>query len=199
MPTQPQNGISAKSFTSTTVTTLQWPSSFLMMTAVDEDEALDNAKTMDSVWNIPGLKKEVARLVMRSHKKLGKTNIKLTKATALVDKLTSDPDATMEQLERCPNVDAIALELQELRERLTKLNQLEELLASEKKKSGVLPEPIATLALGLGVSDAPPPKQERGPQKVKGPREASSKRVPYRRYYAGDKTEIRVSTLMQVV
>lgn len=169
------------------------------MSAVDEDEAVDNEKAMDSVWNIPGLKKEVARLVMRSHKKMGKANTKLTKARALVDKLTGDPDVTMEQLEQCPNVDAIEMELEELRERLTKLNQLEELLAPEKQKSGVLPEPIATLALGLGLSDEPPPKQERGPAKVKGPREASSKRLPYRRYYAGDKTEIRVSTLAQIM
>jgi len=162
------------------------------MTAVDEDEAFDTAKSIDSVWNIPGLKKEVARLVMRSHKKMGKANTKLTKARALVDKLTGDPDVTFEQLEQCPNVDAIELELEELKDRLTKLNQLEELLGSEKQKSGVLPEPIATLAIGLGVADEAPPKQERGPGKQKGPRETNSKRLPYRRFYAVDKTEIRV-------
>lgn len=167
--------------------------SFLMMTAADEDEVDDNAKTIDSIWKIAALKKEVARLVMRSHKKLGKVNTKLTRARELVEQLLTDPSATQQQLEQCPNVDAIELELKELRERLTKLNELEDLLGPVKNKSGVLPEDVATLALNLGVNDEPPPKQERGPPKKKGPRE--SKRVPYRRYYSADKTEIRVSTV----
>lgn len=171
-------------------TTWRQPFSGLLMTAIDEDETLAT-KSFDSTWNIQGLKKEVARLVMRSHKKLGKANSKLTKAQELVDKLTGDPDVTLEELDKCPNVDAIELELEEMRARLQGLNQLEELLAGEKKKKGTLPEPIVSLALDLGVNDAPPPRQPRGPSKKKGPRQVP--RVPYRRYFSPDKTEIRVS------
>ena len=165
-----------------------------MMTAVDEDEALDTIeKGADSTWNIAGLKKEVARLVLRSHKKIGKASTKLTQAQEMVQKLMSDSNATLEELEQCPNIEAIELELTELQERLQKLNQLEGLLQTEKKRSGLLPGEIVGLAVKLGVSDEPSPPPERGPGKQKGQRESSSTRLPYRRYFTVDKTEIRVS------
>ena len=166
----------------------------MMMTAIDEDEAVETTvKGVDSTWNVGGLKKEVARLVMRSHKKLGKANTKLTQAQKIMEKLTGDPDATFEQLEKCPNVGAIELELEELRDRHQKLNQLEDLLQSEKNRSGTLPEDVVGLTMILGVSDEPAPKQERGPPKQKGPRETTGGRLPYRKYFALDKTQIRVS------
>lgn len=164
----------------------------LLMTAIDEDEAIDTNKTVNSVWNVPGLKKEVARLVMRSHKKIAKANTRLSSARGEVQRLTSDPQATLEELENCPNLDAIEMELKELQERLQKLNQLERSLETEKKKSAVLEGPVAALALELGVNDEPPPQQIRV-KKQKGPREMVSARLPYRRYYSLDQTEIRVS------
>lgn len=164
------------------------------MTAVDEDEALDTiVKGTDSTWNIAGLKKEVARLVLRSHKKIGKASAKLTEAQETVQKLMNDSNSTLEELEQCPNVEAIEMELTELQGRLQKLNQLEGLLQLEKKKSGLLSGEIVGLAVELGVSDETPPPPERGPGKQKGQRELSSKRLPYRRYFTVDKTEIRVS------
>lgn len=165
-----------------------------MATAIEDDETETiAAKSLESTWNVPGLKKEVGRLVMRSHKKVAKANTRLTNALETVDKLTSDPDVTMEQLEQCPSIDAIEFELQQIQERLQKLNELEEQLQSISKKKVVLPESIAGLALELGVNDEPPPRQPRGPTKKKGPRNKVSTRLPYRRYYTANKTEIRVS------
>jgi hypothetical protein len=165
----------------------------ILMATVDEDEAIDSQKTLQSTWNIGGLKKEVTRLVLRCHKKIAKSSTRLTNAQALVEKLTADDSATLEQLEQCPDIDALEFELQQLKSRLVKLNELEELLQGEKKKQGVLPEEIATLALELGVNDEPPARPPRGPKKPKGPRQ-DAKRLPYRRFYTVDKTEIRVRT-----
>ena len=166
--------------------------SILLMATVDEDEAVDSLKTIDSTWNIPGLKKEVTRFILRSHKKIQKASTRLTSAQEQVEKLTSDDyTATMEELETCPNIDALEFELKEMRERLQKLNELERLLSSETKKQAVLSEPAASLALELGVNDEPPKRPPRGPKKKKGPRQEAPRR-PYKRYYTINKTEIRV-------
>ena len=166
----------------------------LFMSSVDEDEATDTSKSIDSTWNLPGLKKEVQRLLLRCHKKLGKANQRLQKAQEIVEELTSKPDPTMEELESCPNVEAMEMELNELKDRLKSLNTLEGSLAGLKGKSGVvLPEDVAELALYLGVNDEPPRQNPRGPKKPKGPNPRQvSKRLPYRRYYSKDKVEIRV-------
>jgi hypothetical protein len=165
-----------------------------MMTTVDEDEAVDAiTKGPDSTWDIASLKKEVSRLTLRSLKKLGKANSKLQQAREVSERLMTDPSTTLESLEQCPNVEAVELELRELQERHQKLIQLEGLLHLEKKRSGHLPVQVVDLAVELGVSDEPPRPQQRGPGKQKGPRESTSKRLPYRRYFCLDKTEIRVS------
>jgi hypothetical protein len=166
----------------------------ILMAAVDEDEAVDSLKTLDSTWNIPGLKKEVTRFILRSHKKIAKASTRLTNAQEFVEKLTSDDDdyaATVEELETCPNVDALEFELKELRTRLQKLNELEHLLNSETKKRAVLSKQAASLALELGVNDEPPKRPLRVPKKKKGPRQEAP-RKPYKRYYTINKTEIRV-------
>jgi hypothetical protein len=182
----PARSLSSRRSSSATTTTC------LMMDAIDEDEAIDSTKRIDSTWSIPGLKKEVARLVMRSHKKIGKAHTRLSTAKQELEKLTADPNASLEQLEQCPNTDAIEFELQELQERLGRLNQLEEALQAVKAKESVLPESIAHLALDLGVDDKPPQRPPRGPRKKKGPRVMESTRLPYRRFYTEDNTEIRV-------
>jgi len=165
----------------------------ILMAAVDEDEAVDSLKTLDSTWNIPGLKKEVTRFILRSHKKIAKASTRLTNAQKFVEKLTSDDyaAATVEELESCPNIDALEFELKELRTRLQKLNELEHLLNSETKKQAVLSKQAASLALELGVNDEPPKRPLRGPKKKKGPRQETP-RKPYKRYYTINKTEIRV-------
>jgi hypothetical protein len=164
----------------------------ILMAAVDEDEAVDSLKTLDSTWNIPGLRKEVTRFILRSHKKIAKASTRLTNAQEFVEKLTSDDyAATMEELETCPDVDALEFELKELRTRLQKLNELEHLLNSETKKQAVLSKQAASLALELGVNDEPPKRPLRVPKKKKGPRQEAP-RKPYKRYYTINKTEIRV-------
>lgn len=163
----------------------------IMMATVDEDEAVDSCKTLESRWDIPGLRREVARLVVRSHKKIAKASARLTNAKELVEKLISDENTTLKQLDECPDVDALEFELKELRSRLVGLNELGALLERETKKTAVLPEEVAKLALDLGVNDEPPVQKPRAPKKKKGPRQEAP-RLPYRRFYTINKTEIRV-------
>jgi predicted ribosome quality control (RQC) complex YloA/Tae2 family protein len=171
----------------------------LFMSAVDEDEDIawrSSTETMDRTWNIGGLKKEVQRNIFRCHKKVGKANERLQSAKAIVERLKNpNYDAsvvTMEDLENCPDVEALALEVDELKTRLRNLNRLEEALRGVKNStiSVALPDEVAGLALDLGVSDEPPQRKEGGPPKQKGPR--ASERLPYRRYYSFNNVEIRV-------
>jgi len=161
----------------------------LWATVEDEEEV---AVDLDRTWNLGGLRKEVSRLTVRCHKKTGKANDRLRKAREEVERLTGSDDVTMEELEKCPNLDELEADVEGLKTRLTQLNQLEVLLADVKGKKVVLPEHIAKLALSLEVNDEPPKRPERGPKKKKGPRVMNSSRLPYRRFYTVNKTEIRV-------
>ena len=162
------------------------------MTVDEETETSTSSKTVESLWNIPSLRKEVTRLSQRCFKKIGKADQRLTRAKQTVKQLTLDPNASLEALENCPNVDAFALELKELQERMRNLNALDEALSSlGKKTSMVLPVEIALLALNLGVDDRPPPRPERNPT-TKGPRRDASFRKPYRQYRSFGNVEIRV-------
>jgi hypothetical protein len=175
----------------------------LFMSAVDEEEDTDwsssssTTDTLDRTWNIGGLKKEVQRQILRGHKKVGKANQRLQSAQATVERLTNPTDAdvvTMQDLENCPDVEALAMELEELRSRLRNLNRLEEALQSIKNSATpiALPDEVAELAMDLGVNDEPLERKERGPPKPKGPRTMTSERLPYRRYYSFNNIEIRV-------
>lgn len=172
----------------------------IFMSSVDDEDDVAAAttttdRTVDRLWNLPGLKKEVQRLVMRCHKKVGKASQRLQQAQATVQELTANPDATMKELEECPdNMEALEMELKELQKRLVGLNTLEDALAGVKgKKVVALPPDVAELAFDLGVDDQPPQRPQRGPPKPKGPRgNQKSSRLPYRRYYTVDNVEIRV-------
>jgi hypothetical protein len=170
-------------YTATTSTT----SVFMSAT---EDTPL--TKTVESTWNLGGLKKEVSRLTVRCLKKIGKANQRLQKANDDVDRLTSDPNASMEELEACPNIEGLEEDLKEVRERLTKLNQLEASMQDIKGKEVLLPEHVAKLALELQVDDEPPTRKAKTTKKEKGPRNMEAFRLPYRRFYTINKTEIRV-------
>lgn len=162
----------------------------LFLSAMEDDrEPVDIGRT----WDLGGLRKEVSRLTVRCHKRTGKANERLRKAQEEVDRLTSDDSVTMEELEKCPNLDELEAQVEELRDRLKNLNQLEVTLADIKGKKAVLPERLAKLAISLEVNDEPPNRQPRGPKKQKGPKNMNSFRLPYRRFYSIDKTEIRVS------
>jgi NFACT protein RNA binding domain len=171
----------------------------LFMAAVDEEEDTDwrsSAETMDRRWKIGGLKKEVQRHIFRCHKKVGKASERLQSAKTTVERLANQNDSssvTMEDLENCPDAEALAMELDELKSRLRNLNRLEKSLQGIKNSAAAvaLPDQVAELALDLGVNDEPPQRKERGPPKQKGPR-TSSERLPYRRYYSFNNVEIRV-------
>lgn len=168
---------------------------FLSAVEDDEEEKDDtDVIEVDRRWNIVGLRKEVSRLTVRCHKKVGKANQRLQKAQNEVDQLTGSEDVTMEELANCPNLDEFETQVEELRNRLTQLNELEVLLQNIKGKKMVLPDHIATFAIMLEVQDETPQRPERGPKKQKGPRQNMvASRLPYRRYYTNNKTEIRVS------
>mmetsp|Transcript_7572 Transcript_7572/g.16354 ORF Transcript_7572/g.16354 Transcript_7572/m.16354 type:complete len:294 (+) Transcript_7572:219-1100(+) len=162
------------------------------MVEEEEEEVVDMVMDIDRIWNIGGLRKEAARLTVRCHKKTGKANQRLQKAQEEVDRLTGSDDVTMEELEKCPNLDELEAQVEALRTRLTQLNQLEVLLADIKGKKAVLPEHVLKLATSLEVNDEPPTRPARGPKKQKGPRNMNAFRLPYRRFYTVNKTEIRV-------
>ena len=164
--------------------------------SVDDDDDAVSVKSIESTWNLGGLKKEVSRQTVRCHKKISKANQRLEKANAEVERLTRDPDVSLEELELCPNVGEMVEELESLRERLTQLNQLEVSIQDLKGKNVVLPEHVAQLAIDLEVNDEAPAPQARPEKKEKGPKTMTSFRVPYRRYYTNNKTEIRVRTSM---
>jgi len=161
---------------------------------MEDDEVIAD---IGRTWDLGGLRKEVSRLTVRCHKKTGKANERLRKAQEEVDRLTSDDNVSMEELENCPNLDELEAQVEELRTRLTQLNQLEVLLADVKGKKAVLPENIAKLAISLEVNDEPPQRQPRGPKKQKGPKVMNAFRLPYRRFYTVNKTEIRVGKQAQ--
>mmetsp|Transcript_4033 Transcript_4033/g.5299 ORF Transcript_4033/g.5299 Transcript_4033/m.5299 type:complete len:391 (-) Transcript_4033:160-1332(-) len=169
-------------------------STLLFMASIEEDEAMDSVKSLESEWDIGGLKKEVNKLLMRCHKKASKARERLNNGKALAEELATDPIATLDDLDKCPNVTALEFDTKALTERLVKLSELEVKLAEMKKKKGtiVLPGETAQLALDLGVDDKPPTQQPRGPTKKKGPKISESSRLPYRRYYSFDNIEIRV-------
>lgn len=157
-----------------------------------QEQQTGDEKSIDSTWNVPGLKKEVGRLILRCHKKIGKASARVTSARETVERLTADDTPSLEELGQCPNLDELEADLKSFQERLQNLNQLETSLSAIKKKSAVLPTDLAQLALSLEVNDTPPQRPARGPSKQKGPRVMTSTRKPYRRYYSENHVEIRV-------
>jgi NFACT protein RNA binding domain len=167
-----------------------------LSTSLSDDDveiACVGNKTVGSTWNVPGLKKEVVRLVQRSHKKVQQAFLRVSKAKEAVEQLATDPEVTVQELENCPDLDALTAELENVQSRLRRLNTLEDLLSAvPNKKEMVLPETIAVLAIELGVNDEPPVRPTRE-KKEKGPRRDVPSRKPYRRYYSEpDGIEIRV-------
>lgn len=149
---------------------------------------------------MPVLRKEISRLTVRCHKKIGKASQRLEKAKMEVDRLASNEDVSMEELEACPNLDQLEMDLHDLQRRLKQLNQLEVLLQDIKSKMNdvMLPEHIIELVITLKVDDNPPAKQqEERVKKTKGPKTMTSFRLPYRRFYSENGIEIRVGKQAQ--
>jgi hypothetical protein len=180
-----------------------------------EDDGLMTQKTIHSEWNIKGLKAQVNRLIVRSHKKIGKASARVEEQKARQQQLLLD-SSSIANYNSNNNMQSSKLfeypspadkrkeferDLEELQLQLQRLNLLNELLAKVPSSSGknagvvVLPLESARLAIDLGVDDKPPAQQSRGPGKAKGPRITPKTRLPYRRYYSQqDNTEIRVRT-----
>jgi hypothetical protein len=174
--------------------------SFLAATDDSSSDVMTADETNETekrTWNIAGLLKEVPRLTARCHKKIGKARQRLDKAQEEVERLLTDPNPSLEEMEQCPNIEALETDLQQLQTRLQKLNQLEVLLVElkAKGKNVTLPLHVEELVIELEVQDEPSPQQQtvKSTKKEKGPRNMEAFRLPYRRYYSKNKTEIRVS------
>lgn len=142
-------------------------------------------------WDVAGLKSEAQRQLDRAVKKVGKTTTKLREAREAVDALMSNDGATLEDLEKCPDVDAIAAELEELRAKSRALSDFCDGLKGIKSAGNPAFAGLVSTAVELGVGDAPPPRQPRGPKKKKGPK-TSAPRKPYWTYKSIDGVDIRV-------
>jgi hypothetical protein len=166
---------------------------------VDETSSSNNnneTSLSSRKWNLNGLRKEVSRLTVRCHKKIGQARQRLEKAQQEQQDDTREESVTSSPT-NIAQKDEHASEVQAWQTRLQQLNQLEVLLQDIKGKNVLLPDHIAALAIELQVNDQPDQQQqtEQGPKakKDKGPKTMTAFRLPYRRFYTENKTEIRVS------
>jgi NFACT protein RNA binding domain len=141
-------------------------------------------------WNIKGLRVEVSRAYLRAFKKVGKASENLEKALKVLNDLSApESQATLEQLEKCPDVDGLRAELNTLKTRLADVSKLEDDLKILKNAQDPLFGDIVERAIALHISDEPPPKVER-PKKVKAP--PTGPRLPYFVYTSAEGISIRV-------
>ena len=146
---------------------------------------------VEKKWDIKSLKLEVNRVYMRTFKKVGQANERLSKATIEYNEVINDPNVSMKRLENCPNPETLQIDLDTQKEKLTKLMYLEEELKSIKSIGNDKFPALALLATELGVSDVSPPVQERGPKKIKA-KASTGPRKPYLVYTGSNGIEIRV-------
>jgi len=169
------------------------------ITAEGEQDAYN--KTISSTWNIPGLKAEVQRQIIRCHKKISKASNRVQMAQTTIHHLRTHPNVTQEELEACPNIVPYEDELVHLQKRLQKFNQLNESLQnvqiskhSKQEEEMLLPVDIAQVVIDLQCKDTPPTRPNRpSTKKEKGPSvHEVQRRRPYKRYYTFNQVEIRV-------
>lgn len=170
--------------------------------AASDSEDAEYSKSVDDTFNIPELRKETERLILRCHKKVAKANARYNTAVQTMEDLLTREDATDEELNACPNVDALKLELDELKERMKDLRIVEERLVPgssgengesiPKKGSIALPADLAQLVTKLEINDFPPVRKPSVKKKKKGDSGGNGPRLPYRRYYSKNNIEIRV-------
>jgi predicted ribosome quality control (RQC) complex YloA/Tae2 family protein len=125
-------------------------------------------------------------------KKVAKATTKLRLAKDAVAQLESKDDASLEELEKCPDLVTIEAELREVRERYESIRALNEKLDGIKKSNVAEFETFAKTAAALDIGDAPPPRPPRGSKKPKQPNQKTGPRVPYFTYVSLDGIEIRV-------
>jgi hypothetical protein len=143
-----------------------------------------------SEWSLVGLLEELQRQEQKAMKKVSQATTRLREAKEIVDRLLVEEN-TLEELEKCPDVDALERDLREKRARLESVRALREMTSSAssggKKKTSITDEEkwkeCVELAIELDISDSPPPRPPRGPKKVKNANNKNAVR-PRRPYFA---------------
>lgn len=126
-------------------------------------------------WDLKGLKAEANRQYLRTFKKISKSSERMRKFSELDDS---------ESLTETQN------DIESQQKRLASLKYVDDCLKDVKSVKEERFLGLLDLINSLELSDSPPPKQERGPKKVKGaPHEP---RKPYFVYKSCDDIEIRV-------
>jgi hypothetical protein len=200
------------------------------MTSDDEGSDESDGKSRNS-FDVPLLKKETMRLILRTHKKIEKASTRIRGAEEQYDKLRVAMDGSssdevdekiLQQLEHAPNVEQYKDEMSDLQQRLQKLNWLEgqfnnpplkgkkQLTIDELEK--LFPEGarVVEYVLELDINDDERlrlkkidadannkrAKAEKAVTTKEQGRQQHGGRLPYRRYYSEQRTEIRVSTIV---
>jgi NFACT protein RNA binding domain len=170
-------------------TTSSSTSSKAVPTTDSDDEGEATEKTLTSMWNVQGLKKETYRRLDRAQKKFDQLTSRIERYKPLANKtrVTSDPHLDKHVVEA---------ELIHASKQLREIRRFEMLLLTQLRSNGrldmVLPEQLAERALALNMTDHPPNRPPRGEPKPKGPRRMQPTRKPYRAYTSIDNIEIRV-------
>jgi hypothetical protein len=198
------------------------------MTSDDDCSNGSNGNSRNS-FDVPLLKKETMRLILRTHKKIEKASTRIRGAEEQYDKLRAAMDAShseevddkiLQQLEQAPNVEQYIDEMSNLQQRLQKLNWLEERFNNPplkgKKQLAIdeleklFPEGarVVQYVLELDINDDERLNLKKIEVDVNNKRAKAEKavtmkeqgqqqhggRLPYRRYYSEQRTEIRVSS-----
>jgi len=133
----------------------------------------------------------VTRRHQRIFKKVGKAHEKLSDAEEKYKAVMAMSDPPLEVLERCPDPAAVRMELEDLQAQLEALTALESGLKGVKSQRDAVFAELVPAIEQLEVTDEPPPKQVRGPTKVKG-KPSTEPRKPYFTYTSAEGVEIRV-------
>ena len=161
----------------------------LMCTISSTSPSSSSSSTCDvSTVDLKGLKAEVNRVYLRTFKKVAKASEKLAKGKIEYENMGDNP--SLDLLEKLPNIDLLQQELSQLQSNLTALYKIEEDLKPMKSTKDSNFINIYKQIQVFGISDIPPPKQERGPKKEKG--KAPPPRKPYNEYTSADNIIIRV-------
>lgn len=154
-----------------------------------------------SEWSLAGLLEELQRQEQKAMKKVSQATTRLREANEIVDRLLVMEEENLEELEKCPDVDALERDLKEKRARLESVRALSEMTSSAsssgggKKKTAIKDEEkwkeCVELAIELDISDSPPPRPPRGPKKVKNAngKNAVRPRRPYFAYASAPSTD----------
>lgn len=162
---------------------------FFAACAAVADDAPESPKPPEE-WDLAGFKRVVRRQADRAMKKVAKATTKLRNAREATVALTHDEDASLKDLEKCPDVVVMEADLEGLRARALALNSLYEALREVKSNGDQTFPDIVANAILLDVNDALPLKAPRGAKKPKG--KPATPRSPYFTYTSADGVEIRV-------